>query len=414
MENRVVVTGLGVVSPVGCDIATYWSALKEGKSGIDMLTFFDATGYDSRIAGEARMFNPEEFGLTKKDTHRTARFVQFAIAAAKQAITDAALDLEKEDCERIGTVIGSGIGSLKVAEDEYDKILKGGPSRVSPFMIPMMIVNEASGQVAINFGLKGPNSCITTACASGNHSLGEAFRLIQRGDADVMVAGGAESCITKLGISGFCALKALSTRNDEPKRASRPFDAERNGFVMSEGCGLVVLESLEHAKKRNARIYAEFAGFGMSCDAYHITAPDPEGHGAAAAIKLALKDAKLNPEDITYVNAHGTSTKLNDKIETLAIKKALGDHAKKVMVSSTKSITGHLLGAAGGIEFVACVLSIKDDVVHPTINYENPDPECDLDYVPNTARNVKVNACLSNSLGFGGHNATLVVKKFIG
>ncbi len=412
MDKRVVVTGLGVVSPVGCDIATYWDALKEGKSGIDAITFFDASVYDSRIAGEIRTFNPEEFGLTTKDAHRTARFVQFAIAAAKQAINDAALDLEKEDGERIGVVIGSGIGNLKVAEDEYDKILKGGPGRVSPFMIPMMIVNEAAGQVAINFGLKGPNSCVTTACASGNHSLGEALRLIQRGDADVMVAGGSESCITKLGIAGFCALKALSTCNDEPKKASRPFDAERSGFVMSEGCGLVILESLEHAKRRNARIYAEFAGFGMSCDAYHITAPDPQGQGASVAMKLALKDAKLNPEDITYVNAHGTSTKLNDKIETLAIKKALGDYAKKVMISSTKSITGHLLGAAGGVEFIACVLSIKDDVIHPTINYENPDPDCDLDYVPNTARNVKVNACLSNSLGFGGHNATLAVKKF--
>jgi 3-oxoacyl-[acyl-carrier-protein] synthase II len=278
----------------------------------------------------------------------------------------------------------------------------------------MLIVNEAAGHVAINFGLKGPNTCVTTACASGSHAIGDAFRLIQRGDADVMVTGGTESCIVSLGIGGFCALKALSTRNDEPQKASRPFDAQRNGFVMAEGCGIVVLESLEHAMKRNANIYAEVVGFGMSCDAYHITAPDPDGQGAALAMQWALNDARLNAEQLDYINAHGTSTKLNDKVETMAIKKVLGPYAKKVMVSSTKSMTGHLLGAAGGVEFLVCCLSIKDNVLHPTINYEYPDPECDLDYIPNTARKVKVGVCMSNSLGFGGHNATLLVKKFTG
>jgi 3-oxoacyl-[acyl-carrier-protein] synthase II len=297
-------------------------------------------------------------------------------------------------------------------EEQHNVYLKNGPSRLSPFLIPMLIVNEAAGQVAITYGFKGPNSCTTTACASGNHAIGDAFRIIQHGDADVMIAGGTESCITHLGVGGFCALKALSKRNDAPQKASRPFDLERDGFVIAEGCGIVVLENLEHAKKRKAQIYAEVAGFGMSCDAYHITAPDPDGYGAALSMEWALKDAKLNPEEVTYINAHGTSTKLNDKVETLAIKKVLGEYAKKVMVSSTKSMTGHLLGAAGGVEFVICCLSIKDDVIPPTINYEYPDPECDLDYVPNTSRKTKVSVCMSNSLGFGGHNATLVVKKF--
>jgi 3-oxoacyl-[acyl-carrier-protein] synthase II len=414
MENRVVVTGLGVISPVGNDIASFWNALKEGKSGIGKLACFDASQFDSHIAGEVRDFNHEFYGITKKDTNRTPRFAQFAIAAAKQAIEDSGMDLDKENRERIGVVVGSGIGSLLIVEEQYNILLKSGPKRMSPFMIPMMIVNEAAGHIAIRHGLKGPNLCVTTACATGNHSIGDAFRIIQRGDADVIVTGGTEACITSLGIGGFCALKALSTRNDEPQKASRPFDGQRDGFVMSEGCGLVVLESLEHAKKRNARIYAELSGFGMSCDAYHITAPDPDGDGGARAMQIALRDAKANPEEVTYVNAHGTSTKLNDKVETLAIKKALGGYAKKVMVSSTKSMTGHLLGAAGGAEFIACVLSIRDNVIHPTINYEYPDPECDLDYVPNTARKAQVNVCMSNSLGFGGHNATLVVKKFTG
>jgi 3-oxoacyl-[acyl-carrier-protein] synthase II len=413
-EHRVVVTGLGVISPVGNDLPTFWDSLKEGKSGAGPCTTFDVSKFDSRIACEVKGFNPELYGFTKKDLHRTEKFVLYAIAASQQAIKDSGLDLEKEDRERMGVIIGSGIGSLRIIEDEYEKYLKSGPGRITPFLIPMLIVNEAAGQTAMRFGLKGPNSCVTTACASGSHAIGDAMRVIQRGEADVMVTGGTESCITHLGIGGFCALKALSTRNDDPAKASRPFDAQRDGFVMAEGCGVVVLESLEHAKKRNAPIYAELTGFGMSCDAYHITAPDPEGYGASLAMKWALKDAKVDPSAVTYINAHGTSTKLNDKIETLATKKALGEAVKKVMISSTKSMTGHLLGAAGGVEFIVCCLATKHDIVPPTINLEHPDPDCDLDYVPNTARQVKVEVCMSNSLGFGGHNATLVTKKFKG
>jgi len=412
MEKRVVVTGLGIISPVGNDIAAFWKALKEGKSGVGPVTSFDAQAYDSRIAGEVKDFNPTAYGISAKDARRMEKFVQFAVAASKQAITDAGLDLEKLDRDRIGVVVGSGIGSLRIIEEEHKLLLAKGPSRLTPFLIPMLIVNEASGHVAINFGLKGPNSCVATACASGSHAIGDAFKIIERGDADVMVCGGTESAITPMGMGGFCALKALSTRNSEPEKASRPFDMERDGFVMAEGSGTVVIESLEHAKARGARIYAEMVGYGMSCDAYHITAPDPDGDGAARAMSMALKDAGLKAEDVDYINAHGTSTKLNDKVETLAIKKAFGSHAKKVMVSSTKSMTGHLLGAAGGLEFVVCCLAIKDGVVPPTTNYEYPDPDCDLDYVPNTARKTKVDVCLSNSLGFGGHNATLVVRKF--
>ncbi|MDP3042421.1 MAG: beta-ketoacyl-ACP synthase II, partial [Candidatus Omnitrophota bacterium] len=345
---------------------------------------------------------------------RTAKFVQYAVAAAKQVIESSGLNLDQEDRNRIGVIIGSGIGSLHTIEEEHKVLLSKGPSRLSPFLIPMLIVNEASGLVAIVHGLKGPNLCIATACASGSHAIGDAYRSILYGDADVIVTGGTEGCVVATAVGGFCALKALSTRNDAPKRASRPFDRDRDGFVMAEGCGLVVLESLEHAQKRKANIIAEIVGFGMTCDAYHITAPDPDGQGAAAAMIMAMKDAQMNPEQINYINAHGTSTKLNDKIETLSMKKAFGQHSKKVMVSSTKSVTGHLLGAAGGVEFIACCLAIKDGVVPPTINYEHPDPECDLDYVPNIARKAEVNACMSNSLGFGGHNASLIVKKFKG
>lgn len=412
MENRVVVTGLGVITPVGNDINSFWEALKEGKSGIDKLTTFDASAFDSQIAGEIKGFIPQNYGITKKDTHRMEKFVQFATASSKQAIQDAGLVLEKENKERIGVLVGSGIGSLRIIEEEHSVYLKYGPSRITPFLIPMLIVNEAAGQIATTFGFRGPNFCVTTACASSAHAIGEAMRIIQRGDADIMITGGTESCITHLGVGGFCALKALSTRNNEPQKASRPFDAERDGFVIAEGCGIVVLESLEHAKKRNAHIYAELTGFGMSCDAYHMTAPEPDGYGPTLAMQWALKDAKINPEDVDYINAHGTSTKLNDKVETLAIKKTLGSHAYKAMVSSTKSMTGHLLGAAGGVEFIICCLTLRDNVVAPTINYEYPDPECDLDYVPNTSRKTEVNVCMSNSLGFGGHNATLIVKKF--
>lgn len=412
MKKRVVITGLGVISPVGNDIASFWQSLKEGKSGVGPTTSFDPTGFDSRIAAEVKNFNPSQYGISNKDIKRTARFVQFAIASAKQAIESSGLDLNKEDRNRIGVIIGSGIGCLRTIEEEYKILLSKGPSRLSPFLIPMLIVNEASGLVAIIHGLKGPNSCVATACASGSHAIGEAYRMILYGDADVMLTGGTESCIVATAVGGFCALKALSTRNDDPQKASRPFDRDRDGFVMGEGCGLVVLESLEHAQKRNAHIIAEIVGFGMSCDAYHITAPDPDGQGAGQAMIVSLKDAQMNPEEISYINAHGTSTKLNDKIETLSMKKAFGDYARKVPVSSTKSMTGHLLGAAGGVEFVVCCLAIKDGVIPPTINYEHPDPECDLDYVPNIARKTDVSACMSNSLGFGGHNASLIVKKF--
>jgi 3-oxoacyl-[acyl-carrier-protein] synthase II len=327
-------------------------------------------------------------------------------------MVDSGLDLNLENRERIGVCVGSGIGSLRIIEEEYKVYLNKGPSRITPFLIPSLIVNEAAGQIAITYGFNGPNTCVTTACASGSHALGDALRIIQRGDADIMIAGGTESAITHLGVGGFCALKALSTRNDEPQKASRPFERDRNGFVMAEGCGIVVLESLEHAQKRGAKIHAELVGFGASCDAYHITAPDPDGHGASLAIKWAMKDSKINPQDVDYINAHGTSTKLNDKVETLATKLALGNHAKKVMISSTKSMTGHLLGAAGGFEFIVACLVVENNIVVPTINYDNPDPECDLDYVPNTARKATVDVAMSNSLGFGGHNATLVVKKF--
>jgi 3-oxoacyl-[acyl-carrier-protein] synthase II len=413
-ENRVVITGLGVVSAVGNDIATFWQSLRESKSGIGPTMSIDVSAFDSRIAGEVKAFDPSLYGISSKDVRRMDKFAQYAIACSKQAITDSGLDLDKEDRTRIGVLVGSGIGSLHAIEEEHKVFLEKGPSRLSPFLIPTLIVNAASGNVAIAFGLKGPNSCVATACASGSHAIGDAYRILKYGHADVMVCGGTESCITNLGVGGFCALKALSTRNDEPQKASRPFDRERDGFVIAEGAGIVVMETLEHAKKRKANIIAEFAGYGMSCDAYHMTAPDPEGDGAAMAMKEALGEASLSPDKVDYINAHGTSTKLNDKIETMAIKKALGAYAKKAMVSSTKSMTGHLLGAAGGVEFIACCLVIRDNVVPPTINYEYPDPDCDLDYVPNVARKAEVNVCMSNSLGFGGHNATLVVKRFTG
>lgn len=412
MSRRVVVTGLGVISPVGNDIETFWQALLSGKSGIGPLTSFDASAFDSRIAGEVKNFNPTEY-MDIKTAKRMEKFAQYAVAASKQAITDSGLNLAEEDVRRIGVVIGSGIGSMGVLERECKTYLEKGPSRISPFMIPSFIANEAAGQVSIIFGLKGPNSCIVTACASGAHSLGDAFRLIKHGDAEVMIAGGTESCITPLGVGGFCALKALSTkRNDSPQTASRPFDKLRDGFVMAEGSGIVALEELSHALKRNARIYAEMVGFGMSADAYHITAPDASGDGAVRAMKAALKEAGVRPDEVSYINAHGTSTLLNDKVETLAIKKTFGEHSKKLAVNSTKSMTGHLLGAAGGVELIVCCLSIRDAIVHPTVNYEVSDPDCDLDYVPNTSRKITVGIAISNSLGFGGHNATIVVRKF--
>ncbi len=410
MKRRVVVTGLGVIAPIGNNKEEFWASLVNGKNGIGPLTSFDCKDYTSRIAGEVKNFTPHPF-IPKKELRRMEKFVQFAVTAAKEAVDDSGLDIPKEDPFKIGVLVGSGIGSLRIIEEQHKVILERGPSRITPFLIPMLIVNMASGHISIMFNVKGPNSCTTTACAAGTHALGDAFRLIQRGDADVMITGGTESCITALGVGGFCALKALSTRNDEPERASRPFDKERDGFVIAEGAGIAILEEYEHAKKRNAKIYAEVAGFGMTGDGYHMTAPDPTGNGPAECMGRALKDANVRQEDTTYINAHGTSTYLNDKTETLAIKKLFGGHAKKLAVSSTKSMTGHLLGAAGGIEFAACALAIEKSIIPPTINYENLDPECDLDYVPNKARKQPVNIALSNSLGFGGHNATICIKK---
>jgi 3-oxoacyl-[acyl-carrier-protein] synthase II len=412
MKHRVVVTGLGIISPVGNDKNRFWQSLVDGRSGVGRITSFDASRFDSQVAGEVKEFNPSG-AIPPKDLKRIGKFVQYAVVASKEAIVDSGLDLEREDLNRIGVMVGSGIGSLYTIEQEYQVLLEKGPAKLSPFLIPKLIVNMAPGYISIALGLKGPNSCVATACASGGHAIGEAFRILQRADADVMVAGGAESCITPLGVGGFCAMKALSTKNNhKPSSASRPFDKERDGFVIAEGAGIAVLETLEHASNRGARIYAEVVGLGMSGDAYHITAPDPDGDGAYRAMRLSLEDAGIRTEEVSYINAHGTSTPLNDKVETLAIKRLFKGYSSKLAVSSTKSMTGHLLGAAGGVEFVACCLSIHNNAVPPTINYEFPDPECDLDYVPNQTRSMEVNVAMSNSLGFGGHNVTLVVKKF--
>lgn len=412
MDRRVVVTGLGVVSPVGSSIDKFWSSLCEGRGGVGFITAFDASDFDSKIAAEVKDFDPSLF-ISAKDIKRLEKFVQYALAASFMAVQDSELDIPKLDPYRIGVLVGSGIGSLRIIEEQHKVFLEKGPSRLTPYLIPMLIVNMAPGYIAINLRVKGPNSCVATACATGSHAIGDAYRIIQRGDADIMIAGGTESCVTHLGIGGFCAMKALSTRNDDPEHASRPFDRDRDGFVMGEGAGIVILEELEHAKKRQAKIYAEVAGYGMTADAYHMTAPCPDGDGAAKAMERALSDAKISPEDISYINAHGTSTQLNDKIETLAIKSVFRAYAKKVPISSTKSMTGHLLGAAGGVEFIVCCLSICHNIIPPTINYATPDPDCDLDYCPNIARKIPVNVSLSNSLGFGGHNATLIAKKFV-
>ncbi|MEW6534025.1 MAG: beta-ketoacyl-ACP synthase II [Candidatus Auribacterota bacterium] len=408
--RRVVVTGLGVVSPVGNTIDEYWDSLCNGKSGVDYITHFDASEFTTRFAAEVKNFDPEKY-ISKKDVKRMDEFVQFAVCASYMAVEDAGLDFSTMDPYAAGVLIGSGIGGMNVIETQHKILLERGPARVSPFLIPMLITNMASGQVSINFGIRGPNLCIATACASGSHAIGEAYRHIALGEADVMITGGTESATTPLGLAGFCSIKALSQRNDEPQRASRPFDRDRDGFVMGEGAGIVILEEYESAKKRNAKIYCELLGYGCTGDAYHMTAPSPGGEGAARCIQMALLNSSLNPEQIDYINAHGTSTPLNDKFETQSIKSAFGDHAYKLAVSSTKSMTGHLLGAAGGIELVACAKVIETGVIPPTINYENPDPECDLDYVPNTAREADVKYVISNSLGFGGHNATLVVGK---
>ncbi len=411
-KRRVVITGQGILSPVGTTVTKFWNSIIKGQSGIRPIVHFDASKFDCRINGDVIDYNALDHFSTKEARH-LSRFIQFAIVATKEAMTQAKLNMNQEDPDRVGVLVGSGIGSMRTMEEEYDKLLVKGPSKISPFFIPRIIINEASGQVSIHTGAKGPTTCVATACATANNAIGDAFRFIQYGDADVMICGGTESATTMLGIGGFCALKALSERNDDPARASRPFDLNRDGFVMAEGAGIVILESLEHAQKRGAHILAEMGGYGRTSDAYHITAPDEKGEGATKAMELAIKDAGLKPADISYINAHGTSTKLNDKVESLAIKKVFKELAKKVPVSSTKSMTGHLLGAAGGIEFIACVESIGHNLVPPTINYETPDPDCDLDYVPNEARRVTVNAALSNSLGFGGHNATLVVKRFV-
>jgi len=407
--RRVVVTGCGVVSPVGSGKDVFWKSLVKGKSGIARITQFDPSGFDSQIAGEVKDFDPSPF-FSPKELKRTPRFVQFAVVSTYEALKDSSLNLEKIDPYRVGVIIGSGIGSLETVEKEHKVLLERGPSRVSPFLIPMLITNEAAGCVAIRFNIKGVNFCTVTACASGAHAIGEAYRAIKDNKADVMICGGTEACITPLGVAGFCSLKALSTRNEEPERASRPFDRERDGFVIAEGCGIVILEELNFALKRGAPIYGELAGYAATCDAYHITAPSPDAEAPAKAMELAVKEAKISLEDNIYINAHGTSTPLNDKVETKAIKKAFGNYAKKLWISSTKSMTGHTLGAAGAVEFIVICLALKNKIIPPTINYENPDPECDLNYTPNQAKEVDIKAALSNSLGFGGHNATLLVK----
>jgi 3-oxoacyl-[acyl-carrier-protein] synthase II len=410
-KQRVVITGLGVLSPVGIGKEAYWQALLRGQSGIDRLTRFDSSLYDSKIAGEVKDFVPEQF-LDRKEMRRMDRFTQFGVAASKLAVEDAALDISQEDPEKIGVVIGSGIGGIETLCEQHSVLLNKGPNRVSPLFIPMIIGNMAAGQIAICLGPKGPNITVVTACASGTNAVGEAYLMLQRGAAEVVLAGGSETPIVPVAMAGFCSMKAMSTGNDEPQRASRPFDKNRDGFVISEGAGILVLETLGHALARGARIYGEVAGYGCTADAYHITAPESGGTEAARAIRIALEDAGISADQVDYINAHGTSTELNDKIETLAIKKVLGDHAYKVPVSSIKSMIGHSLGAAGAQEAIACALSVSTGWVPPTINYEQPDPECDLDYVPNQARQCPVKVAISNSFGFGGHNAVLVIKKF--
>jgi len=408
--NRVVITGMGVVTALGQDLETFWSNLTAGKSGVSRIESFDVSEYPTQIAASVKDFNIEQY-VDRKEARRMDRFVQFAVVAALKALENANLNVrENADPERVGVSVGSGIGGLSTWEEQHRTLLEKGPKRVSPFFIPMMIANMASGQVSMVTGAKGPNSTAVTACATGTHSIGDSYKMIQRGDADVMICGGAEATITPIGVAGFCALRAMSTRNDEPERASRPFDTDRDGFVMGEGAGILILESLEHAQKRGAHIYGEVIGYGMSGDAYHMTDPDPDG--AARCMARAIKDAGVAPEEIHYINAHGTSTHVGDRSETTAIKKALGDYAYKVAVSSTKSMTGHLLGAAGGVEAVICGLTLQNGLIPPTINLDNLDPECDLDYVPNTARQANVTVAMSNSFGFGGHNATIVLRKY--
>jgi len=411
MDRRVVITGCGVISPIGIGIEDFWNSLASGKSGVSRVSSFDASQFSTQICAEVKNFEPEKY-IDKKKIRKMDRFTQLASAAAKMAIEDAKLDIKREDPFRVGVIVGSGIGGIATVAQEHRTLLEKGPRRVSPFMIPMLITNIAAGEIAIAYNIQGPNYSLSSACATSNHTVGDALRLICYGDADVIIAGGSEAAITPLGLAGFCAAKALSTRNDDPEHASRPFDKDRDGFVMGEGAGIVILESLDHALSRGASIRAELIGYGATDDAYHITAPSPDGESAARAMSNALADGGVKPEEVDYINAHGTSTPLNDKVETLAIKKVFGDYAYKIPVSSNKSMIGHLLGAAGVIELIATILSMEKEMIPPTINYEFPDSECDLDYVPNKARPKKINVALSNSLGFGGHNATLVVRKY--
>jgi len=410
MQRRVVVTGMGVVSPIGTGLDRFWDGLMEGRSGIRRITAFDPSDLDTQIAAEVGDFDPTQF-MDRKEARRNDRFVQFAYAASRMALEDAGLAITPRNATRIGVLIGSGIGGAITWEEQVRVLQTRGPGRVSPFFIPMIIMNMASGVVSILTGAKGPNSSVVTACATGGNAIGDATRIIQRGEADAMIAGGTEAAITKLSLAGFCAMKATSTRNDQPARAMRPFDATRDGFVMGEGAGVITLEALEHAEARGARVYGEVVGYGMSGDAYHITQPDPEADGASRSMRNALADAAMAPEEIDYINAHGTSTPYNDRTETLAIKKVFGAHARRLAVSSTKSMMGHLLGAAGGVEFIACALAIERGALPPTINYEHPDPECDLDYVPNTPREARITTAMSNAFGFGGHNAILIVRR---
>ncbi|MBA2623676.1 MAG: beta-ketoacyl-ACP synthase II [Chthoniobacterales bacterium] len=413
-DRRVVITGLGVVTPVGNDLVTFWDNLKNGVSGIGLVDAFDTTGYDCLIGGQVRNYEPKDFFKNPKDVRRTDRFAQLALGAAKMAKEDSGIDLEKVDLDRFGVIVSSGIGGLKTLEDQHSNLVFKGPTRLSPFTIPMLISNMASGLISMEYGLQGPNFCIVTACATSTNSIGESWRMIKFGDADIFLAGGSEASIIPIGMGAFASMKALSTRNDDPTHASRPWDRDRDGFVMSEGGGVVVVEELEHAKARGAKIYCELTGYGLSADAYHMTAPPPDGSGAARAMRMALGHASTNPDEVDYVNAHATSTGLGDVAETRAIKAVLGDHAYKVSISSTKSMTGHLLGGAGAVEMAACALAIRDSVIPPTTNLDHPDEECDLDFTPNVAKEKKVRIVMNNSFGFGGHNATLIAREFVG
>ena len=413
-DRRVVITGLGVVTPVGNELDLFWSNLKNGVSGIRRIQAFDTSAFDCQIAGEVRDFDPKMFFKNPKDVRRTDRFTQLAMAAAKTAMKDGGIDLSQINHDRFGAIVASGIGGLKTLEDQYNVLMNKGPSRVSAFTIPMLISNMASGIISMEFGLRGPNMCIVTACATSNNAIGESWRIIKFGDADIFLAGGSEASIVSIGLAGFSVMKALSRRNDQPERASRPFDRDRDGFVMGEGAGIAVVEELEHAKKRGAKIYCELAGYGLSADAYHQTAPPEDGDGAARAMRMALDHARISPNDVDYINAHATSTGLGDISETRAIKTVFGDYAKQVPISATKSMTGHLLGGAGAVETAICALAIRDGIIPPTINLENPDPLCDLDYTPHKAREKKIRVAINNSFGFGGHNATLVAKAFEG